>query len=85
MRVRISYYAWVREAVGCDDEWVDLPADVTDVAALVEWLAARGAGYAAAFARTDRIRAAIGDDFVGFDARLNEGSDVALFPPVTGG
>lgn len=85
MRVRISYFAWVREAVGCDAEWVDLPGSVTDIATLIDWLALRGEGYAAAFARADRIRAAIGNDFVGFDARLTDQAEIALFPPVTGG
>jgi len=32
-----------------------------------------------------RIRAAVNQDFVGFDAMVQPGDEVALFPPVTGG
>ena len=83
--MRILYFAWVREAVGVGEERVDPPANITDVAALVDWLAGRSEGHAAAFADRRRLRAAIDGVFVGMDAPIAGADEVALFPPVTGG
>ena len=38
----IVYFAWVREAIGRDEEQVDRPAAGARIADLVEMLAARG-------------------------------------------
>ncbi|SFR79424.1 molybdopterin converting factor subunit 1 [Sphingomonas jatrophae] len=81
----LLYFARVREAIGLDGEAVDVPADVTTVADLAAWLAARGSGYADAFADLTRLRAAIDDRFVALDAPIAGAREVALFPPVTGG
>lgn len=79
------YFAWVREAIGADEEIVAPPADIGTIADLVSWLANRSAGHAAAFADPDRLRAAIDQDFAGFDASIAGAREIALFPPVTGG
>nr|WP_286207725.1 molybdopterin converting factor subunit 1 [Hephaestia sp. MAHUQ-44] len=79
------YFAWVREAVGTGHERIDLPDDVATITALLDWLAARDARYASAFADRTRLRAAIDQRFVGLDASLAGAREVAIFPPVTGG
>jgi molybdopterin synthase sulfur carrier subunit len=38
--MRILYFAWVRQRVGLGEETVDLPANITTVAKLVDWLKA---------------------------------------------
>lgn len=81
----LLYFAWVREAVGVGHETVDPPETVRDVADLVRWLATRSSGHAAALADPARLRAAIDQRFVPFDAPLGDAKEVALFPPVTGG
>ena len=85
MTVRILYFAWVREAIGRDGEAIDPPATVETIADLIAWLAARGGGYAQAFADPARIRAAIDQAFVPPDAPIAGAREIALFPPVTGG
>ena len=81
----LLYFAWVRERIGADRERLDLPADIVTVADLVAWLAARSPGHAAALADRSAIRIAIDQDFVGDDALLAGASEIAIFPPVTGG
>ncbi|SOB87182.1 molybdopterin synthase subunit MoaD [Sphingomonas guangdongensis] len=81
----LLYFAWVREAVGTGSERVDPPAGVTSVAALLDWLAARSPGHAAAFADRTRLRAAVDQVFVALDAPIADAREVAIFPPVTGG
>ena len=85
MAIRMLYFAWVRERVGTGEELVDPPADVTTVAALVDWLATRSAGHADALAERGRLRAAVDQAFVTMDATILGAREVALFPPVTGG
>ena len=75
---------WVREAVGCGEEEVS-PPDVATVSELLDWLGARSAAHAAAFADRDRLRAAVDQVFVPLDAPVAGAREVAIFPPVTGG
>ncbi len=85
MAIELLYFAWVREAIGKDGEMVEPPPDIDTVAALIGWLAARGGGYAEALADRNRLRVAVDQEFADFDASLTGVSEVALFPPVTGG
>ena len=83
--IDLLYFAWVREAIGLGHEVVDPPADVTSVAGLIDWLAARGGGYAAALGDKARLRAAVDQAFVPLDTPIEGAREIALFPPVTGG
>jgi sulfur-carrier protein len=83
--VTILYFAWLRERIGTASEELTLPAEVETVANLVEFLAARGGGYAAAFANRRAVRCAINQEFAPTRATVHSGDEVAFFPPVTGG
>jgi len=83
--LRVLYFAWVRERVGRASEDLRVPAGIDTVADLVAWLAARGPGYAAAFARPDVIRAALDQQHVKPQTPIGGAREVAFFPPVTGG
>ncbi|WEK42537.1 MAG: molybdopterin converting factor subunit 1 [Candidatus Sphingomonas colombiensis] len=83
--MRLLYFAWVRERIGVAEEQLDPPAEIATVSALVDWLAQRSAGHAAAFADRERLRAAVDQAFVPLDAPIAGAREVALFPPVTGG
>jgi sulfur-carrier protein len=85
MAIDLLYFAWVREAIGRDGETVEPPADVFNVATLIDWLAARGGGYAEAFADRARLRCAIDQSFAGLETSIAGADEIALFPPVTGG
>ena len=85
MSVKLLYFAWVREKVGKSDETIELPAHVATVSDLLTWLKSRGPEYAAAFERSEVIRAAIDRAHVKPSARLEGASEIAFFPPVTGG
>tara|TARA_R110000868_G_scaffold14689_33_gene68204 strand:+ start:10999 stop:11259 length:261 start_codon:yes stop_codon:yes gene_type:complete len=81
----IVYFAWVREAIGRDEEQVERPGPGMTVADLVTMLAARGGGYAEALGDPTRLRAAVDQRFVPMDSLIGDAKEVALFPPVTGG
>jgi sulfur-carrier protein len=83
--VTLIYFAWVREMVGSDSETLTLPSEVTTVTALLDWLATRSPGHAAALADRSRIRVAVDQDFATPATPLNNPREIAIFPPVTGG
>lgn len=85
MALDVLYFAWVREKIGLGSEQVDPPETVRTVAGLTDWLAERSAGHAEAFADRGRLRAAVDQRFVPFDASIVGAREVAIFPPVTGG
>ena len=85
MSVKLLYFAWLREKIGRGEEIIELPADVTTVAQLIDWLKTRGEDYQRAFARADIIRAAIDQSHVKPDAPIDGAREIAFFPPVTGG
>ncbi len=85
MRLRILYFAWVRERIGKSEEDVELPDDVTTVGELLRWLQSRGDGYEAALQYPDVIRVAINQEHVNHREPLAGAREVALFPPMTGG
>ncbi len=84
-RLRILYFAWVREKVGRGEEVLDVPAGVATVADLIGYLVQRGPEYAAAFARAEVVRAAIDQTHVKPSATIAGAREIAFFPPVTGG
>ena len=83
--IDLLYFAWVRESIGIGHERATPPVEIADVAGLIDWLAARGGGYADAFAEPKRLRAARNQEHVAFDCVIAEDDEIAFFPPVTGG
>lgn len=85
MKVKLLYFAWVRQKVGVSEEEFAAPADVHTVSQLIDALRARGPGYDEAFRDLARLRCAVNQTHAGFDTALKPGDEVAFFPPVTGG
>lgn len=83
--MKIRYFAWVRERTGIDEETVDVPASVENASDLMAWLSRRGENFASAFEEQDIIRVAYDQLHVAHDAHLNAVTEVAFFPPMTGG
>jgi molybdopterin synthase sulfur carrier subunit len=83
--IELVYFAWVRERIGVDGEVLMLPPGVATVGDLLDWLGTRSPGHAAALADRAAIRVAVDQAFVGIDAPVADGVEVAIFPPVTGG
>jgi sulfur-carrier protein len=83
--MKILYFAWLRQRIGIGEEDVTVPAEVTDVAGLIDWLKTRGDGFEEALQDVSAIRVAINQEFAALDAKIAPGDEVALFPPMTGG
>lgn len=83
MKVTVKYFASIREAIGQGSEAVLTEARTSG--ALRDELIARGGAYAQALARGRAVRIAVAQVMRDEAAPLEEGSEVAFFPPVTGG
>ena len=83
--MKLRYFAWVRERVCRPEEDVEVPAGVATVAELIAWLSKRGEEYAYAFENPKVIRTAIDRAHVRPDAAIKAASEIAFFPPMTGG
>jgi molybdopterin synthase sulfur carrier subunit len=84
-RVKLVYFAWVRERIGRNEEEVELPAGIATVADLVRWLKARGEEYEYAFENEGVVRAAVDKTHVKPEASIAGAREIAFFPPMTGG
>lgn len=84
MKVRVLYFAALREAVGAEGELLELaaPAAAGDVR---EMLAARGGAWAAAFAPGKALACAVDQEHAAWETALADGAELAFFPPITGG
>ena len=83
MKVKLKYFASIREALGQGSESVDTSA--ATLGALRDELIARGGAYASALARGKSVRLALDQVMADESEPLREGAEVAFFPPVTGG
>lgn len=80
--VTVLYFAALRELVGTDEERIDLPAEVNDIAALEALLSAR---HPSLGGRLGPVRFARNETFVGATEPIAPGDVIALIPPVAGG
>lgn len=83
--MKLAYFARVREAIGVNGEDRNLPADIQTVGECLAWLSAQNENYATAFADPSRLRFALDQQMVGHETPLEGASELAIFPPVTGG
>ena len=85
MKVKVLYFAALREQLGTSGEEIELPAGVGTVAALRSHLRGRGGAWERALADGKLIRMAVNQDMAQSSAAIGAGDEVAFFPPVTGG
>lgn len=85
MKLRLLYFARLRELFGTGSETVEVPDQVRTLADLVAWLSTREGAWAQQLAPGKAYRMAVNQDMAGPETVLAENDEVAIFPPVTGG
>jgi molybdopterin synthase sulfur carrier subunit len=85
VKVKVLFFAALREQLGSSGEDIELPADVDSLAGLRSHLRARGGAFEKAFSDKALVRMAVNQDMVPATARIKAGDEIAFFPPVTGG
>lgn len=85
MKVKVLYFAGLREQLGRPGEELDVSLAVTTVAGLRTLLMARGGAWQAALAQGKALRVAVNQEMAQPTTPVRPGDEVAFFPPVTGG
>jgi sulfur-carrier protein len=83
--MKVLYFARFKQLIGRGFEDVVLPPEVLTVGDLLNHLVTTDNGCAAAFSNLKLVRAAVNQNHVGLDFSLKDATEVAFFPPVTGG
>ena len=84
MKIRLLYFARLREVFGLGQESLEMSPPTT-LADLIAVLRARGGVWAEELAPGRAFRVAVNQDIAGLETSVAEGDEVAVFPPVTGG
>lgn len=85
MKIRLLYFARLREVFALSTEDALLPDSVCNVGDLLAWLRSRGGAFATELAAGRAYRVAVNQDMATDATMLTDAAEVAIFPPVTGG
>lgn len=85
MKITLRFFASVREEIGTSHETVTLPAGVGTIGQVRDMLVARGGVWASALGANRTLRTAYNHGMCEADMPVEEGAEIAFFPPVTGG
>ena len=85
MKLELRFFASLREALGISQESVIIPDAIKTIAELRVYLTQRGKPWSDVLAEGKVLRCALNQQMVDATAHLQEGAEVAFFPPVTGG
>jgi len=84
MKIKVLYFAGLREQLGSPGEDLDV-APVATVASLRTVLMGRGGVWQTALAQGRALRVAVNQEMAQPTTPIKPGDEVAFFPPVTGG
>ena len=85
MKLELRFFASLREALGISQESITIPATVKTITDLRAHLIERGSPWAEVLADGKVLRCALNQHMVDASTLLQDGAEVAFFPPVTGG
>ena len=82
--IKVLFFARVRDQVGCNELDLELPETVSDVGAFTDLIKSRGEAFANALSDPN-IMVAVNQEMAGSQTTVEDGDEIAYFPPVTGG
>ncbi|GAA0414037.1 molybdopterin synthase sulfur carrier subunit [Cocleimonas flava] len=82
MSIKVLYFASLREEIGRGGDVVDISTDQSSHSLSVEQLWVNSTGQTHF---PDNLLVAVNQEYTNPQALLNDGDEVAFFPPVTGG
>ncbi|MDA8760144.1 molybdopterin converting factor subunit 1 [Amylibacter sp.] len=83
MKIKILYFAWLRERIGKSSEVIETEAKTVEQ--LIKDLRSKEERYDFAFSDLSSVRVALDQTLSTFDSSLKNVNEVAFFPPMTGG
>jgi molybdopterin synthase sulfur carrier subunit len=85
MKLKLRFFASLREALGISQEEITIPDTVKTITDLRTHLIERGNLWTEVLAENKVLRCALNQVMVDASTPLKENAEVAFFPPVTGG
>ena len=83
--IKVLYFARLREQLGSAGDQLQASPELADVAAVMRHLQARGGDWADVFGDGQPVLMAVNQEMADLSTRLDDGDEIAFFPPVTGG
>jgi len=85
MKIKVLYFAQLREKFGLSEEDIQLPETVRTARELIVLLSIRGGVWSETFDGSQAFRIAMNQEMIPLDTPLIDGAELAIFRPVTGG
>ena len=82
---KILYFSWIRGRLGMGEEMLDIPGEIKTVGEFLNWQKTRGEEFEAVLEIPEIVRVAVDHEHRDHDELLGEATEIALFPPMTGG
>ncbi|MBA53073.1 MAG: molybdopterin converting factor subunit 1 [Pseudomonadales bacterium] len=82
--IKVLFFARIRDQVGCNELDLELPETVSDVGAFTDQLKQRGKEFSAALSDPN-VLVAVNQEMASSQTTVEDGDEIAYFPPVTGG
>ena len=83
--IKVLYFARLREQLGAAAEEIPSDAGLATVADLTALLRRRGGVWAEILGESETIMTAVNQEMARPETAVEDGDEVAFFPPVTGG
>lgn len=83
--MKLSYFAWLRDSMGCESEEIVLPAEIRSVGMLLDWLPTQDERFVKAFEYIDVVLVSVNRQHADRDHPVRDEDEVVLSPPIAGG
>jgi molybdopterin synthase sulfur carrier subunit len=83
--MRLKYFAWLRDSMGCDAEDLVLPDEIRTVGMLLDWLPTHDERFRNAFEYIDVVMVSVNSHHADRDHPVCDEDEVLLAPPIAGG
>ena len=87
MRIKVLFFASLREIFDCNEKFIDIPHDgiLTPDLLLKNFSIAEKGPWLELLNKQKIVRVAINQTLVEWQSPLNDGDELAFLPPITGG
>ncbi|RIK91360.1 MAG: molybdopterin synthase sulfur carrier subunit [Burkholderiales bacterium] len=83
--MKLKYFAWLRDSLGCDSETIVLPKEIRNVGMLLDWLPTQDERFRKAFEYIDVVLISVNSRYAERDHPVCDEDEVMLTPPIAGG
>jgi molybdopterin converting factor subunit 1 len=83
--MKLKYFAWLRDSLGCDSEEIALPKEIENVGMLLDWLPSQDERFRKAFEYIDVVLISVNSHYADRNHPVRDDDEVLLAPPIAGG